>query len=256
MPWARASALERHLECPGASWLPRLDRGVWRPGYLQTGVVELPPVPDELPNTSAADHGTAMHEAKAGTGVDPFMSQVDPYREVFWPSGLGVHEQAVSYDCRTREIKLGPTNLSRAEMDAWKDSQGPDCVVGTADWWANLPSGEPWISDLKTGWRRPDVATPQTLFYLLLKCRVDGWEFGRISIDWWPKKEPEPTRDGLWRQVSGLALDAFEDDLQAAWKRAVIIPNPDSRPGPWCGYCPSWRACPKVVPAEEQQLAA
>lgn len=188
-----------------------------------------------------------MHAAKAGVGEDPLQAAVDPWRERLWPSRLGVHEQAVSYDCRTGAVELGPTNLPTEEMDAWKSSRGADCVVGTCDWWAHLPSGEPWIDDLKTGWRTPEVVTPQTLFYLLVKCRAEGkTRGGSISITHWPKKADEPTRDGLWRQVSGLAVDSFEDDLRAAWKRAVVVPNPSARPGPWCQYCPSWGACDRA----------
>lgn len=244
MPWARASSLEHHLECPASSWLPRLERGQWHPGYLQEGVVDLPPPPDEKEETKYADHGTAMHDAKAGVGQDPYQAIVDPYREKFWPSRLGVHEQALSYNCRTRAIELGPINRPRAEMDDWKSSRDDDCVVGTCDWWANLPTGEPWISDLKTGWREPDVVTAQTLFYILLKCRLDGWDMGRVSIDWWPQVADAPTRDNLWRQVNRIALDGFEDDLEAAWRRAVVIPDPKTRVGPWCGFCKCASACP------------
>lgn len=193
----------------------------------------------------AADHGTAMHDAKAGTGRDPFAAVMEPWREQMWPARLGVHEQAVSYDCRTGLVEIGPINLPREEMDAWKNARGDDCVVGTCDWWGNLPTGEPWVDDLKTGWRTPEVVTPQTLFYLLCKCKVDGWEmpFGRVSITHWPKAADAPTREGLWRQVSQPALDAFEEDLILAWKRAVVIPNPSARSGPWCGYCKSAPGC-------------
>lgn len=246
MPWARASALHRHLECAAASWLPQLDRGVWRPGYLQTGVVELPPNPDEVPDMSAADWGTAMHNAKAMTpdACDPWLADVEPYREKLWPAGLGLHEQCVAYNCRTREIELGPTNAPHEVANAWKESRDADCVTGECDWWGELPGGEPWVDDLKTGWRTPEVVTPQTLFYLLLRCRVAKANIGRISITHWPRKSPTPTRDGLWRQVTFVALDGFEDDLHKAWVNTTR--GPEARPGPWCEYCPSAGACDRA----------
>lgn len=252
MPWARASALDRHLECSAASWLPRLERGVWRPSYLEAGVFVPPDVflfPDEEePDSEASEWGTGMHLAKADPenpeGYPVQVGLLDGWREKLWPSNLGVHEQAVAYNCRTREVLLGPTNLQVEEMDSWKAAQDPDCVVGTADWWANLPLGEPWVDDLKTGWRKPDVPTPQTLFYLMCKCRVDRQDTGRVSITWYPKAADEPTREGLWRQVSGLALDGFEDDLQQAWRRTMA--SPEASPGPHCRYCPSALDCDRA----------
>lgn len=250
MPWARASALDRHLECPATSWLPRLDRGVWRPGYLADPADFVPPDITPAPeDTSAADWGTAMHLAKADPGSPEangvMVAMFDDLSPKLWPASLGVHEQAVAYNCRTREVLLGPTNLPVAEMDAWKNAQDDACVVGTADWWASLPLGEPWIDDLKTGFRRPDVPTPQTMFYLLCKCRLEGQDVGRISITWWPRWMETPTREGLWRQIGPLALDGFEDDLQKAWRRAVG-PNPEAQPGPWCKYCPSAPDCDRA----------
>lgn len=258
MPWARASALHRHLECPAASWLPRLERGVWRPGYLQEGVVELPPNPTELEDTSAADHGTAMHDAKANNtrAMEPYLSLVEPWREKLWPTELGVHEQLLAYSCVTGEVVVGPHNLTDEEAATWKAQWGAEWVVGTCDWWGNLPSGEPWISDLKTGWRTPEVVTPQTLFYLMLKCRVDGWDYGRVCIDHWPKREETPTREGLWRQVSGLVLDSFEDDLQTAYRRAVVVPSPAAIAGSHCQYCPSAGVCEKATGLDAEAAAS
>lgn len=246
MPWARASALDRHLECSAASWLPRLDRGVWRPGYLQEGVVELPPPPLEIADTTAADWGTAMHAAKAGTpdSVDPWRSDVEPYREKLWPSRLGVHEQCVAYNCRTREIELGPTNVPHAEADAWKESRDPDCVTGESDWWGELPTADPWVDDLKTGWRTPEVVTPQTLFYGMIRSRQVGSNVCWLSITHWPRKADSPTREGLWRKVTVVAFDAFEDELLKAWVKATR--GPEARPGPWCQYCPSVAVCPRA----------
>jgi hypothetical protein len=155
-----------------------------------------------------------------------------------------VHEQCVSYDCRTRAIEVGPANGPVEEANAWKESRGPDCITGTCDWWAVLPSGIPWIDDLKTGWRVPEVVTPQTLFYLLLRCRLAKANEGYISITHWPRKSEAPTREGLWRHVTYVALDAFEDELVGAWVKAVR--GPDARPGPSCQYCPSAHVCDRA----------
>jgi hypothetical protein len=155
-----------------------------------------------------------------------------------------VHEQCVSYDCRTRAIEVGPANGPVEEANAWKESRGPDCITGTCDWWAVLPSGIPWIDDLKTGWRVPEVVTPQTLFYLLLRCRLAKANEGYISITHWPRKSEAPTREGLWRHVTYVALDAFEDELVGAWVKATR--GPEARPGPACVYCPSAGACDRA----------
>jgi hypothetical protein len=106
------------------------------------------------------------------------------------------------------------------------------------------------VDDLKTGWALPEVVTPQTLFYLMCKCKVDGANVGRVSITHWPRAADEPTRDGLWRQVTAIALDGFEDDLQRAWLAAtgpvMLGGEAEAKPGPWCRYCPSSSVCPKA----------
>ncbi len=264
MPWARASSLDRHLACPAASHLPRLDRGVWAPGYLATGTFVAPDVVVAERDTSAADWGTAMHAAKAlaPDASEPFLSWMGPHRDRLYPPHLGQHEVSVSYDCRTQKV-LTFFSASKSEHDAWKESQGPDCVTGTADWWGELPSGEPWVDDLKTGWQRPPVVTPQTMFYLMTRMAVANQPLletpdqmhttGRISITWMPKGSkdengqynPEPTREGLWYSVTDTALLAFEGELRQAWVRAVGF-NPEARPGAHCHYCPSVAVCDRA----------
>lgn len=212
------------------------------------GVIELPPAPTELDDTSAADWGTAMHDAKAANenAADPWLGMVDPFRERMWPGEMGRHEQLLAYNCATGRIEVGPYNVTSEEGTKWKDQWDADWVVGTCDWWGSLPSGEPWVDDLKTGWRTPEVVTPQTLFYLMLKCKVEGWDYGRVSITHWPKREEAPSREGLWRQVGPVVLQSFEEDLRLAWRRAVHIPNPQAKPGPHCQYCPSAGVCEKA----------
>lgn len=253
MPWARASVLDRHIECPAASHLPRLDRGNWTPGYLSKGVFVAPTVFEDKDST-AADWGTAMHAAKAGApdAADPWLSWAEPVREQLWPSHLGEHEVSVSYDCRTREVELY-RSVSEDERTAWKNSRGPDCITGTCDWWARLPSGEPWVCDLKTGWQKPLTAkTAQNLFYLTCLMKQpenEKWVTGRSSLCHCPRPkrgdDPEFTRNGLWKQVTRTELEAFEDELHWAWIRANGF-NPAARPGAHCKYCPSALVCDRA----------
>lgn len=219
---------------------------MWRPGYLAVDTQELPPPPEEKEDTTAADWGTAMHNAKAMTpdASDPWLRDVDPVRAKLWPPSLGVHEQLVAYNCRTGEVVVGPTNVTPEEATAWKEQWGAEYVVGTCDWWASLPTGEPWVDDLKTGWKKPEVVTPQTLFYLMCRCKVMGEKYGRVSITWWPRGKADYERDSMWRQVGPVSLQEFERELQAAWRKATGT-NAEARPGLHCQYCPSAGVCPR-----------
>jgi hypothetical protein len=193
-----------------------------------------------------------MHLAKANdpAATDPWLSTVEPWRERLWPSRLGVHEQLLAYNCRIGEVVLGPSNPTPEEAAAWKEQWDSDWVVGTCDWWATLPTGEGWVDDLKTGWRTPEVVTPQTLFYSMCRAKVLGQRSARVSITHWPRGTEEPSREGLWRQVGPLALDGFEDELRGAWRRAVG-PDPAPRPGPYCAYCPSAGVCDRAFGLDE-----
>lgn len=251
MPWARASALARHMACPAASYLPRYDRGTWEPGYrARPGVFVAPECPPDRSH-DAADWGTAMHDAKAGHGVDPWESWMAPHRDLMWPPDMGKHEVCLAYDCRTREVIVGPANLPKAEQDAWKAQQGDDCVVGVTDWWGNL-NGDTWIDDLKTGWQLPDVITPPMQFYLMCAAKVDGNRGGWLSITHMPKAHPSPTREDLWRKQTGPELDAFEELVHLAWLGVVGLSRtrpdwePAPRPGMHCQYCPSASVCPRA----------
>lgn len=259
MPWARASGLHRHLVCPVSCSLPQFDRGAWRPGLLQlvtpAQLAERKQTQLELDKQTIwggqADWGTVMHAAKAGLEVDPFFRDLmAPHRETLWPARLGLHEVGVSFDCDTRvvDIHVGPA----AEVDQWKATRPTSCVVGTVDWWAELPTGEPWIDDLKTGKWEPGVVTEQTKFYLM--CRMRGaqfskWDTGRISITWIPREERplevtelEPVRTPYWKQLSRFVIDEFEEDVVAGWKRAKEA-EPLAVPGIQCEYCPSALVC-------------
>lgn len=248
MPWARASSLERALWCPATARFPQADRGQWWPGYLSDGTVQIGLPPPEDRDSSAAEWGTAMHAAKAGVGQDPWNLWMDPHRERLWPSRLGKHEVTVGYDCETGMVERFMSSDEDART-AWKMRTPASYVVGTCDWWGQLPSGEPWVDDLKTGWRRPEVVTPQTLFYLMCRLKYEpDWKMGRVSITWAPRRAlkddeepPAPTREGLWRQVTQTVLDGFEYDLRAAWEHAKR--GDPARPGAHCLYCPSAQVC-------------
>jgi hypothetical protein len=244
MPWARASALDRHLNCSAASWLPRFDRGSWKPGYLVAAdtLVHGPPGEDD---SVLAEWGTQMHLAKEGSpdAADPWLSWMDPHRERLWPGGLGVHEQAWRYDCRTGLVELAPPGLTHDEKNAWKSAGGPSTVSGETDWHAQLPSGEPWVDDLKTGYPKPPVTTPQMLMYALVASKVFEYATVRISVTHWRRGWDDPDR--YWQQVGPATLDAFEDELRDAWLRTMKDPSP--RAGVHCRYCPSAAVCPTVI---------
>lgn len=268
MPWARASSLHRHLVCPASCSLPQYDRGQWRPGLLQivTPTQLVARTQTELERKKQAlwggqaDWGTLMHQAKAGVPMADRNARLllAPHRDKLWPNRLGLHEVGVSFNCDTGavDICVGP----QGDVDYWKAASAPACVVGTVDWWAELPTGEPWIDDLKTSKWEPEVVTEQTKFYLL--CRARGaqfgkWDTGRVSITWIPRPEPDDLEEvrelepppgwpnfRSWKQVSRFTLDEFETELVEAWKRAKQD-EPEPVPGIACEYCPSALVCTK-----------
>ncbi len=252
MPWARASALDRAMECSATSWFPRADRGRWQPGYLvvsQTQGFNLGPPPAD--DAVLAQWGTEMHLAKEDPerSADPWRSLMEPHRERLWPASLGKHEAAWSYDCRDGRIDLWlPNEASPPDKEEWKASRGPSCVTGTTDWWGHLPAGEPWVDDLKTGWQTPALTTPQMLMYALVAARAARSMTCRISITHWRRDWDTPDR--RWQQVGPSTLDTFADELNQAWQRAAAGPLP--RPGSHCRYCPSATVCPAVIGPEKE----
>lgn len=242
MPWARASALDRHLECPATSWFFRADRGEWRPGYLAKFDLPPPTVPCPPDDSVLAQWGTEMHLAKEGhpEAADPWVSWMEPHRDKLWPLGLGKHEVAWAFNCRTGLVELCPLG---ADKDAWKAGQDHDCVVGTTDWDALLPSEEPWVDDLKTGYHPPSVTGPQMLMYGLVAQRLSGSDTVRLSITHWRRGWEYPERK--WQQVGPATLDAFHDELQVAYRRALRGDGPLG--GSHCKYCPSAMLCPTVT---------
>jgi hypothetical protein len=154
-----------------------------------------------------------------------------------------VHEQTWAYDCLTGIVTLHRKGID-GDPDEWKRAQGPSFVTGTSDWDATLPGGEPWVDDLKTGWPKPHVTTPQMLMYGLVAARRhDHSGTIRLSITHWRRGWDYPER--YWQQVGPVTLDAFQEELHEAYARAVK--NEDPKAGPWCRYCPSQAVCPKVI---------
>jgi hypothetical protein len=258
--WARASSLHRHLECPAASHLPRDEKGEWVPGYLVDPRDAEIPDSDEYPNQGDsifAEHGTQMHLAKENSpfASDPWLAEMNPFRERLWPSTLGRHEIPVSYNCRTRKVAEGPHDGA----DSWKGRQGPDCVTGTTDWVGSIPSGDLWIDDLKTGHAIPDPLSVQFKFYAMcfLKLRhqlgdikdLNPRRIVRTSATHWPRGEyyDKVSNDPFtryWAQLTWLDLEEFEEDLCRAWRitRKIRVPIP----GTHCTYCPSLEVCEAI----------
>lgn len=247
MPWARASALDRHLECPATSWLPRADRGAWAPGYLAT-TLDLPHDPPPEDDKHLAEWGTNMHLAKEGSplAADPWVSWMEPHRDSLWPAHLGTHELPFALCCRTGIVQVWTP--ADGDKDAWKRSRAASTVTGTMDWWGQLPGGEPWVDDLKTGWYAPAVTIPQMLLYALVAQKVSKSQTVRASITHWRRGTENPDRK--WLQVGPATLEAFQDDLFAAFRRAMVGPTP--RAGAHCRFCPSAAVCPTVTGIESK----
>ena len=189
-----------------------------------------------------AEWGTQMHLAKEDPtkAADPWLTWMEPHRDRLWPAGLGRHEVSWAYCCRTGAIDVMDGD---GDKDEWKDAQGPTTVTGTTDWWGQLPAGEPWVDDLKTGWVQPGLTTAQMLMYLLVAVRSTGATHGRVSVTHWRRGELQPER--RWQQIGPATLDNFETELRLAWQKAAAGPSP--RPGSWCRYCPSATICPAVT---------
>lgn len=241
MPWGRASALDRHLVCPAASWWPRLDQDGWQRGYLdKNDFVPLNNLTD--PSSPRAEWGTQMHLAKANSEIatEPWISIMGDQNEKYWPARLGRHEVCAAFDCETGKAILGPSMLSRADSSAWKCKQADSCITGELDWLGELPSGIPWVDDLKTGWPRPSPLGAQFKFAALIAARVSNYKECRVSVTHWRRDWSTPNR--YWVTMTEQALDIFEAELMLAWREASkgrkIVP------GSQCIWCPSSIVCP------------
>lgn len=251
MPWARASSLHRFLACPAAAHLPRWDdsRGVVRRPYLVDMNLEemtqedwrsdaLNPALLEIRDKRAADLGRQRHAEKERGELAPEMWKgLDP---------KGEHELSFSYCCKTGKVRAFQ-HVNEHARDLWKGLQCEHAVVGTADWVGRI-GGLPWVDDLKTGWRVPEVVTPQLLFYAMCWSEVLK-HVGPValSITHQPRGKGTPSREGLWRRVTPMVLEQFRLDLTEAWTMTTMIRQP--RPGAHCDYCPSAAWCTAALAA-------
>jgi hypothetical protein len=259
MPWARASSLHRFMACPAASWLPRWDdsKGVIkRPYLLSSRVPLLNESLLEIRDKRAADLGRKRHAEK---------ERGELYPEGYHGQALaGWHELSVSYCCLTGDVRWFLHSNEHAR-DLWKSMQCEHSVTGTADWMGILKDGSLWVDDLKTGWRTPEVLTPQTLLYSmclhdlatqaqwgkqfflgnddLLRYSLEPAVPGKVlvSITHQPRGKGVPTREGLWRTATPLMLESFRLDLHEAWRVTTLDKRP--RAGEHCTWCPSAAWC-------------
>jgi hypothetical protein len=248
MPWARASSLARHLECQAASHLPRFNDST---GAIKAPFVKHPaetlyalrnPSLLEVRPKKAADLGRLRHAEKERGELHP---------ELWTGMARGHHEVTVSYCVLTGKVRW-MLHANEHARDLWKAMQCEHSVVGTADWMGILADGTPWVDDLKTGWQTPEVVTAQLLFYALClsELRLDRSSFWgaaaeqgpvSLSITHQPRGQGTPTRDGLWRRVSPLDLEAFRGTLTDAYR--MIKLSDLSRAGAHCQWCPSAAWC-------------
>lgn len=259
MPWARASSLGRFMACQAASWLPRWDdskgemrrpyllsRGLWDAGArLEAEAVVLNPTLLQVRDKRAADLGRQRHAEKERGEFHP---------EMYTGMAQGWHEISVSYCCKTGKVRW-LCDVDERRRDLWKAMQCEHAVTGTADWMGILKDGTPWVDDLKTGWQTPEVLTAQTMFYsMCLSDLVDQGvsRFGgatpgavMVSITHQPRGKGLPTREGLWRRVTPLMIEAFRQELTDAWTVTTVSTRPTA--GPHCDWCPSAAWCPEAL---------
>jgi len=255
-PWARASELHRLLACPAAGHLDKLvtiserrdDAAAWGTAmHLWAATGEFP-------------GGLAPRRLKALQDRLTVLEEHDLTRERLWPPG-GEHEVAVAVNVADpgypREQYTGPLE----EADAWKMAHDDRFVVGTVDYVGTVMSEEfepvLWVDDLKTGaWDiDPPLDRPQLLFYASAMQLLRGGD-AYVSLTHWPRSpagEPPYRRwgDRLWTWIDQMAFmlsvtKAREASLRSG-RRYNDLLEPDARPGPQCGFCPSNHICPEGI---------
>lgn len=228
MAWARASELDRALNCVASNRLAHIR------------------VPTDNA-TKAADWGTAVHTWKEGgdflldMGTEKTFAKklvrTGDFRPEFWPS-TGTHEQAFSFNCLTGEVDS--RTGSRAALEKWKAEHGDEFVTGTADFTDEL-LGMLWVDDLKTGQYAPDPVNGQMFFYCM--C-LQLWETGELkedvlsSITHWPKYPLDGYPDRKQALLPVARLLKFRDVLVAGYHRWKDWNN-ELVPGPQCFFCPA-----------------
>lgn len=232
MPFARASELDRLLECPGSAFLPRapdrpIEAGQWGRmvhRWKATGVVVPEP---EFPN----------HEHLFRERLD----LIRPDREALWPGGG--HEIAVGLSTATGAAAAfgGPPE----DGDAWKAALPDDWISGTLDYRGEILDAL-WVEDLKTGRNAPEPTIHQLTFYVLVAHRV-AWPTpprALASVFHWPRYPRHVPGTRHWRTVAQTELAAFEERLRRLRLRVLARDPRDLNPGPHCTFCPSRPHCP------------
>lgn len=252
MPFARASELDRLLECAGSARgvLPRAEDD---PGYV-------------VPENTARGRtwGTVCHEWSE-TGIIPANeayaktlvrkireSKMDRLRQ--WPAE-GEHEVALAYNVVTgRAVRCRPpTGSGREYRENWKAGFDLEWVTGTLDYvWELI--GTPWVDDLKTGrFLSSTEHEAQQSFYALAWGLVKYGEIveTRSTLTHWPKYplQAGPRRYGSVFTVEHLTR--FARKLAALRERVLDYQRRRTHKnlrlvvGEWCRFCPSKSACPK-----------
>lgn len=242
-PWARASALERELNCPVTGLLPQVDL---RGDHVR----------------EAADWGTMAHRWKASGEVRAQpgrpsherlfrekLVRTGIRREDWWPGGR--HEVAMAVDC-VRMGRAAEFVGDKAAVDAWRESLGNEYAAGEADYVGDL-FGVPLIDDLKTGRFPPEPSSPQLRLYALgLWILLDSPDRVIASVTHWPRYPVVslPRRES--HEYTARQLTAFWKELRLARRRKMMAiklrlvdQQANAVPGAWCLYCDGKASCTK-----------
>lgn len=246
MPFARASSLDRLLNCYGDLVLGGTDE---KSEYVKV----------------AADWGTMAHEWKETGQVvvvnnrqniaklfEKKLREGRVNREQWWPKTM-IHEVAMAVNPFQAygEMREG----DKAEKEAWKAAFGDDWCTGTLDgydWMFDVL----WIDDLKTG-RFVEEANyiEQRRFYALGLCRLLDYRGPvNITLTHWPRYPvlSQPNRFG--RVIEQDEIRDFEkrlvklrDDVRRAKEKREHMRLVS---GEHCTFCPSRKVCPELNQGE------
>lgn len=241
MPFARASSLDRLLQCHGSAVMGQADTRSDRA-------------------REAADWGTMVHAWKeTGEVVEVGGRKNHPAlfrrklersgvkREVEWPESLGIkHELALAVDplCEYRSYEGD-------NKDAWKNAHNDRWLTGTADgYWLLFDALT--VEDLKTG-AMVDIEDYryQLMAYALGVSRVIDYRRSiNLVLNHWPRYPVMSRPKRTVRVVEPDELLAFEkrliklrDDIRRCREdvRNLILRPSEAA----CTWCPSRSFCPE-----------